>query len=119
MEELSNGEQDLVALGAAVGSNCLPCVEHYISEARRAGLTDRQIEDAIRLADGVRRVPAQKVLDAARGLLSKAARQEAGSAPEGAPPAPDQGCRVAAEETPDTKGAASQPASADRKTCCV
>ena len=76
MAELSDGERDLVALGAALGSNCVPCVEHYVSEARSAGLTDRQIEDAIHLADGVRRVPAQKVLAAAFGLLSKAANEE-------------------------------------------
>ena len=116
MGELSSGEQDLVALGAAVGSNCAPCIERYVSEARSAGLTDRQIEDAIRLADGVRRVPAQKVLETALGLLSKAADQEAGATPEVARAAPDQG-RIA-EETPDTRGEASQPACADRKPCC-
>ncbi len=69
MDALSLCERELVALGAALGSNCIPCIEHHIPEARRAGLTDAQIADAIRLADTLRQVPARKVLDAAARLL--------------------------------------------------
>ncbi len=69
MNALSPCEQELVALGAALGSNCIPCIEHHIPEARKAGLTDAQIADAIRLADALRQVPARKVLDAAARVL--------------------------------------------------
>lgn len=65
-------EKELVALGAAMGSNCVPCVEFHIPEARRAGLTDAQITEAIRYADKVRQVPAKKVLDVALHLLGEA-----------------------------------------------
>ncbi len=96
MGELNSGQRDLVAIGEALGSNCVPCVEHYISEARKAGLSDRQIEDAVHLADGVRRMPAQRVLDAALALLSKTAGNDAMA----------------------TEGAGTQPACADRKRSC-
>jgi 4-carboxymuconolactone decarboxylase len=72
MKELSSTERELVALGAALGSNCVPCVEHHIPEARKAGLSDRHIAAAVRLADKVRQVPARKVLAAALGMLPQA-----------------------------------------------
>lgn len=91
MDKLNSAERELVALGAALGSNCVPCIEYHIPEARKAGLTDRQINEAIGLADKVRQVPARKVLAAARGLLPKAevpAHAEQ-SACNSAPPAAD------------------------------
>ena len=70
MTDLTNSERELVALGAAIASNCVPCVEYHIPEARRSGLTDSQIVEAVRLADKVRQVPAKKVLDAAMAMLN-------------------------------------------------
>ncbi len=69
---LSTSEQELVALGAALAANCVPCIEHHIPAARAAGLTDDQIRAAILLADKVRQVPARKVLATAQGLLGSA-----------------------------------------------
>jgi arsenite methyltransferase len=71
MEQLTAIERELVALGAALGSNCVPCIEYHIPEARKVGLTDSQISEAVRLADRVRQVPAGKVLSAALGLLGQ------------------------------------------------
>lgn len=72
-------ERELVALGAAMGSNCVPCIEYHVPKARKAGLTDAQIREAIRVADEVRKVPARKVLEAAQQLLS----DDAADAPPG------------------------------------
>ena len=69
MNHLTPSERELVSLGAAMGSNCVPCIEFHIPEARKAGLADSQISEAIRLADKVRQVPARKVLDAALKML--------------------------------------------------
>jgi AhpD family alkylhydroperoxidase len=71
MNDLNRNERVLVALGAAMGSNCISCIEYHIPEARRAGLTDSQIAEAIRLGDKVRQVPARKVLDTALRILSE------------------------------------------------
>lgn len=69
MNTLNPRERELVAIGAAMGSNCVPCIEYHIPQARKAGLEDRQISEAISLADMVRQVPARKVLAAAQRLL--------------------------------------------------
>jgi AhpD family alkylhydroperoxidase len=63
-------ETELVALAAAMGSNCVPCIEFHIPQARKAGLTDPQISEAIQLADRVLQVPVRKVLEVALQLLA-------------------------------------------------
>jgi len=65
MPDLSARDRELVALGAAMGSNCVPCIEYHIPKAREAGLSDSEISEAIRLSDRVRQVPARKVLEVA------------------------------------------------------
>ena len=65
MSDLDFKERELVAIGAALGANCVPCIEYHVPEARKAGLTDAQIAAAITLADKIRKVPAAKVLSAA------------------------------------------------------
>lgn len=72
MSDLTPRERELVALGAAMGSNCVPCVEYHIPESRRVGLTDREIHAAIQHADKIRQVPARKTLHAALNLLPSA-----------------------------------------------
>jgi 4-carboxymuconolactone decarboxylase len=71
MNTLNPREHELVALGAALASNCVPCIEFHIQAARTAGLNDAEIAEAIALADKIKRVPADKVLEAASCQLSK------------------------------------------------
>lgn len=99
MDTLTTTERELVALGAALGSNCVPCIEYHVPEARKAGLADSQIREAIHLADKVRQVPARKVLDVAVGLVR---HEDAGT--DGQQMAP--GC------------AQSSPADAVQQPCC-
>lgn len=70
MSILNSREHELVALGASLASNCVPCIEYHLKAAREAGLTDAEIAAAIKLADKVRRVPAEKVLEVATQLLT-------------------------------------------------
>ena len=70
MPHLSPRDRELVALGAAMGSNCVPCIEYHIPQARKAGLSDSEISEAIRLSDKVRQVPARKVLDVALQMVT-------------------------------------------------
>lgn len=89
MSKLTNTERELVALGAALGSNCVPCIEFHIPEARKAGVSDRQISEAIRLANQVRQVPARKVLAAALDLVPEGDVDLSGS--DGVQSVPDHG----------------------------
>jgi len=100
MDRLSSVERELVALGAALGSNCVPCIEHHVPAAREAGLDDRQISEALRLADRIRRAPARKVFETAFNLL----RASASGATE---PAPGE----------DTSQDAAPAGGADRSCC--
>lgn len=66
METLNPRERELVALGASLASNCIPCVTYHSAKASKLGLSPAQIAEAIELADKVRQVPARAVLDAAQ-----------------------------------------------------
>jgi 4-carboxymuconolactone decarboxylase len=66
---LTKRESELVAIGAAIGSNCVPCIEYHVPEAIKAGLTVEEIRASIHLADNVKQTPARKILEAAFGLL--------------------------------------------------
>ncbi len=70
MSHLTPREQELVSLGAAMGSNCISCIEYCSPACRKSGLSDAQISEAIQLADTTRQVPARKTLDTALDLLS-------------------------------------------------
>jgi AhpD family alkylhydroperoxidase len=72
MSELNEREQTLVGLGAALASNCIPCIEFHIPKARRAGYGEAQIREAVEIADKVRRVPARLVLQTARSRIREA-----------------------------------------------
>jgi len=73
---LTPRERELTAIGAAIASNCVPCIEYHIPQARKVGLSDLQIREAIELSDKVRKVPADKVLQTAHALL------DAGNTPD-------------------------------------
>jgi len=70
MNQLTSRDRELVALGAAVAANCIPCVEYHIPKAREAGLTDAELAEVLEVAEYVRQVPADKVLAAAKALVS-------------------------------------------------
>ena len=86
MNELKNRERSLVALGAALASNCVPCIEYHIPGAKRAGLSDREIEAALEIADKVRQVPARAVLETASARIGSSSDDMA------SPANPDCGC---------------------------
>jgi AhpD family alkylhydroperoxidase len=65
MENLSPRERELVAIGASLASNCVPCITYHVAKAKKLGLTEAQIDEAVELADKVRQVPARAVLESA------------------------------------------------------
>ena len=69
MNKLNDREQSLVALGAAIAANCIPCIEYHIPEAHKTGLHAAEITEAIQIADKVRRVPARMVVQSAMARI--------------------------------------------------
>lgn len=95
MSDLTPRERALVSLGAALGSNCVPCVQFHVPACKQAGLADSQISEAIRLADHVRQVPARKALETAIDLLPENSPGAAAADHPGVAPANRTGSRPA------------------------
>jgi len=69
MAELTERERELVAIGASIGSNCVPCIAYHVGNARKVGLSDAQIEAAVVVSEEIRKVPSSLVVDTARAYL--------------------------------------------------
>ena len=52
--QLEQREQELAAIGAAIGCNRRPCIEHHISAGRGAGLCDAELVEAVNAARAMR-----------------------------------------------------------------
>ena len=96
MNELSNRERSLVAIGAAIASNCVPCVEYHIPAAKRTGLSDHEIHAALRIADKVRQVPSRAVFEAALARIDTSRGSMAESS--------GQACDCGASKGPGARG---------------
>ncbi len=51
---LEQGEKELAAIGASIGANCRPCIEHHLPAGREAGLSEPGLADAVAAAQAVR-----------------------------------------------------------------
>lgn len=71
MGKLNTKELEMAALGAAVGSNCIPCLEWHYKKCREAGLTADEIREAFEMAVKVKNVPAGKINQTAQKLLEE------------------------------------------------
>ncbi len=61
--------KELVAIAAAVASNCESCLEHHVGVARELGVGDDDIVRTVRTARAVKETPARSVLQTADRLL--------------------------------------------------
>jgi len=51
---LEQREKELAAIGASIGANCRPCIEHHLPAGRAAGLSETELADAVATARTVR-----------------------------------------------------------------
>lgn len=61
---------ELVAIGAAIASNCEPCFRAHYDKARKLGVSKEDMMRAVATAKTVREVPANSVLGLAERYLS-------------------------------------------------
>jgi AhpD family alkylhydroperoxidase len=52
---LEQRAKELAAIGASIGANCRPCIEHHLAAGREAGLSPAELHDAVSTAHAVRR----------------------------------------------------------------
>jgi len=60
---------ELVAIAAAVASNCEPCLAYHVGLARELGVADEEIAQAVKTARKVKETPARSILKAADALV--------------------------------------------------
>lgn len=61
---------ELVALGAAIGGNCVPCLKWHFDKCVELGIPKEEIKEAIEMAKKVKQVPINKIDDYAKQLLN-------------------------------------------------
>ena len=77
----SDAVAELVAIGAAIASNCDPCFKYHYDRARKLGVSREDMWAAVTLAQNVKDTPARAVLDLADRYLHQ------GDSPAAAAPA--------------------------------
>ena len=63
---------ELVAIGAAIASNCEPCFKFHYAAARKLGVSREDMACAVKTAQGVKDTPAQSILMLADRYLKSA-----------------------------------------------
>ena len=58
---LDNKIKELIAIGASITANCLPCLKYHSSKAKEAGANDDEITEAIATGKMVRKGSASKM----------------------------------------------------------
>lgn len=71
---------ELVAIGAAIGANCEPCLKFHVAEARKLGVAAADMRRAVDLAQKVKEAPARAMLELAQRLLEPAVAAPSASA---------------------------------------
>jgi AhpD family alkylhydroperoxidase len=89
---------ELVAVGAAIASNCEPCLEHHVGKARELGVPDEDIVRAVQTARVVKAAPARNVARLAGELLHNGAPLSDVTGPPDDSPCSSSTCAV--EPTP-------------------
>ena len=69
----SDAVAELVAIGAAIASNCDPCFKYHYDRARKLGVSPDDMWAAVTLAQNVKDTPAEAVLDLAERYLRRGA----------------------------------------------
>ena len=61
--------KELIAIGASVTANCVPCLRHHLKKAREAGVDDAKIHAAVSIGRMVRKGAASTWDEEAESLL--------------------------------------------------
>ena len=60
---------ELVAIGAAIAANCEPCFKYHYTQAKKLGVSPRDMARAVAMAQAVKEAPARAILGLAERTL--------------------------------------------------
>lgn len=69
--QLPNNIRELIAIGASIGANCLPCLRYHFAEARKLGVSLEEIKEAVELAKLVKERPMKDIYKLAADLINR------------------------------------------------
>ena len=61
--------EELVAIGASIGCNCMPCLKYHTDKARSLGVSDEDMAKAVNMAQKVKDTPARLIMELANRYL--------------------------------------------------
>lgn len=67
---IDNKVKELVAVGAAVAGNCIPCLQWHYNKCIELGIPVEDIKEAVEMARIVKNVPINKIDELADKLTS-------------------------------------------------
>jgi AhpD family alkylhydroperoxidase len=68
---LSAQVQELVAIGASIGGNCLPCLRYHYAEAIKLGVSIDEIQEAVKIGKAVKERPITDIYKLADDLINR------------------------------------------------
>jgi len=68
---LTEKEKELVAIGASIGNNCIPCLEQHFQRCRELGLSRQDLREAYFTSKKVKEAPIKKTYEAAERLMMR------------------------------------------------
>jgi AhpD family alkylhydroperoxidase len=86
---------EYVALGAAIGANCEPCLKYHVAAALKVGITLPDIAKAVAMAAKVKETPARAILKLAE-QLTQTGGENAGISCAAPAPGATAGCGCSA-----------------------
>jgi len=63
--------KELIAVGAAVAGNCMPCLQWHYNKCIELGIPNEDIKEAIETAKMIKEVPIKKINELAEKLTDK------------------------------------------------
>jgi 4-carboxymuconolactone decarboxylase len=68
---LSLQVKELIAIGASIGGNCLPCLRYHFAEARKLNVSVKEIKEAIEIGKMIKERPINDIYKLADDLISR------------------------------------------------
>jgi AhpD family alkylhydroperoxidase len=67
--EMTEQIKELIALGAAIGASCEPCFKFHYDKARKLGLSNNAMREAVKIGEAVKQASARNILGLADRML--------------------------------------------------
>ena len=61
MSELDSKTKEMIAIGASIAGNCIPCLRYHFKEAVKQGCTKQEIREVFEISNIVKQRPINEI----------------------------------------------------------